>query len=185
MTELAMRVEDTAFTETQQRALAIVPKFTASLSIPCSMAIIYEVISDRRKGRGTNSVQRVLVGMSVVDILASSAWFLSTWAVPTDSGWPYAAGNRASCNYQGFLLQIAIGAPLYNSSLALFYILIIKLRWSDEQIWRMERWVHSFILTFTVGTSFLLLSLGQYNQIGAVRVCECERYHEIFFAPCR
>ena len=102
------------------------------------MAIIYEVVSDHRKGRGTNSIQRVLVGMSLVDILASSAWFLSTWATPKENGWPYAAGNRVSCNYQGFLLQIAIGAPLYNSSLALFYTLIIKLRWSDKQIWRIE-----------------------------------------------
>ena len=158
----------------QKRALAIVPKVTSSLSIPCSVAIIYEVVSDHRKGRGTNSIQRVLVGMSIVDILASSAWFLSTWATPKENGWPYAVGNQASCNYQGFLLQIAIGAPLYNSSLALFYTLIIKLRWSDKQIWRIEKWVHSFILTFTVGTSFLLLFLEQYNQVGAVRVA-CQR----------
>jgi hypothetical protein len=156
------------FTIAQQRALALVPKFTAFISIPCSMAIVWEVLSDHRRGRGTNSIQRILVGMSVVDILASFAWFLSTWAVPRESGWAFAAGNRASCNFQGFLLQIAIGAPLYNSSLALFYTLIIKLRWTDKQLIRIERLVHAFILTFTIGTSILLLLLDQYNHVGAV-----------------
>lgn len=159
------------FTVAQQRALALVPKFSASLSIPCSAAIIWEVFSDHRRGHGTTSVQRVLVGMSTVDILASSAWFLSTWAVPRSSGWEFASGNRASCNFQGFLLQIAIGAPLYNSSLALFYTLIIKLRWTDIQLIRIERWIHAFILTFTIGTSILLLFLQQYNHVGAVRLC--------------
>lgn len=157
-----------AFTVAQQKALALVPKFTAPLSMICSAGIIWQVVSDQRRGKGTNSVQRVLVGMSAVDILASSAWFMSTWAVPRESGWPFAAGNQASCNVQGFLLQIAIGAPLYNSSLALFYTLIIKLRWTDKQLMRIERWVHVFILTFTVGTSILLLFLEQYNQVGAV-----------------
>ncbi|KAG7355032.1 hypothetical protein IV203_004388 [Nitzschia inconspicua] len=157
-----------AFTVSQQRALALVPKFTSSFSIPCSIAIIWEVLSDHRRGRGTTSIQRVLVGMSVVDICASSAWFLSTWAVPKESGWAFAAGNKATCDFQGFLLQMAIGAPLYNSSLALFYTLIIKLRWSDKELIRIERWIHGFILSFTIGTSFLMLFLKQYNQIGAV-----------------
>ncbi len=157
-----------AFSESQQKALALIPKFTSAVSFPCSLAIIYEVISDHRSGRGTGSIQRILVGMSVVDILASFAWFLSTWAVPQSSGWPFASGNVASCSFQGFLLQLAIGAPLYNCSLALFYTMIIKQRWSGEQLVRLERWVHSFILSFTIGTSILLLLLDQYNHIGAV-----------------
>ena len=101
----------------QERALALTPKFTASLSIPCSIFLLYEIYCDHKR-MGTNSIQRVLVGMSIVDILASSAWFLSTWAVPEGS-FAYAAGNEASCNFQGFLLQLAIRAPLYNCSLAL------------------------------------------------------------------
>ena len=154
------------YTLRRERALAITPKFGSSLSIPCSMFIIYEVYCDHRT-KGSNSVQRALVGMSCVDILASSAWFMSTWAVPKGS-FALSAGNRATCDFQGFLLQLAVGAPLYNSSLALFYLLIIKKRWTDAMLVRMERWVHAFILSFTIGTSFLLLFLEQYNHIGAV-----------------
>ena len=153
----------------KERALAICPKISAAISIPCSFFIIYEVVYDHRT-RGTSPIQRALMAMSFVDIMASSAWFLSTWAVPASSGFAFAAGNRISCNFQGFLLQLAVGAPLYNSSLALFYLLMIKMRWSNLQLAKIERWVHIFILTFTWGTSILLLQLEQYNHIAAVSI---------------
>jgi hypothetical protein len=87
--------------------LAIIPKVGASLSIPSSLFIIWECISDHRKGKGA-AIQRALVGMSAVDVCASFAWFLSTWAVPEGTA-PLAQGNAASCNFQGFLLQLAVG----------------------------------------------------------------------------
>lgn len=159
---------------TQERALAICPKVSAIISIPCSFLIICEVIHQHRLGKttttsnGTTAVQRALLVMSCIDILASLAWFMSTWAVPTESGFIYASGNQKTCNFQGFLLQLAIGAPLYNCSLALFYLLMIKFRWTEDQIKVVERYVNIFILTFTIGTSILLLPLNQYNHIGAV-----------------
>ena len=90
--------------------LAIVPKVGSSISIPCSIFIIYETICDHMKGKGT-PIQRALMGMCFVDICASFAWFLSTWAVPAGTA-PLARGNLASCNFQGFLLQLAIGVSL-------------------------------------------------------------------------
>lgn len=151
----------------QERALAITPKVMSCFSIPSSIFLIYEIYGDHKTARGTTAVQRALVGMSIIDIMASTGWFLSTWAVPKGT-FAYAAGNMTTCNFQGFLLQLAIGAPLYNSSLALFYFLMIKQRWTDEQLKYIERAVHVFIISFTVGTSILLLQLQQYNHIAAV-----------------
>lgn len=91
-------------------ALAIIPKVGASLSIPSSMFIIWEAVSDHRRGKGT-AIQRALVGMSSMDVAASFAWFLSTWAVPEGTA-PLSRGNTASCNFQGFLLQLAIGVSI-------------------------------------------------------------------------
>jgi len=153
----------------KERALAICPKISASISMPCSFFIVCEVIHDHRTRGSTTSIQRTLLAMSCVDILASSAWFMSTWATPEENGWAYAAGNQRTCDYQGFLLQLAIGAPLYNSSLALLYLLMIKMRWTDEQLRRVEVWIHASILSFTIGTSIFLLQIEQYNHIGAVR----------------
>ena len=152
---------------TQQRALAITPKATSSLSIPASLFLLYEIWCDYRSPRGTNAVQHALVGMSVIDILSSSAWFMSTWFVP-EGDFALSRGNRGTCTYQGFMLQLAVGAPLYNSSLALFYLLMIKYNWTDSMLRGIEVWVHAIILSFSIGTSILLVPLEQYNHIGAV-----------------
>jgi hypothetical protein len=150
----------------RERVLEIVPRCTASLGMPFAAALIYEVWLDAKKGRNT-AVKRSLVGMSLIDLCASFGWFLSSWAVPRGT-YPTASGNRASCSFQGFLLQLAVGAPLYNSSLALYYLLMIKYRWTDVMLRRIEYYVHGFILSFSVGTAILLLPLHQYNEFGSI-----------------
>lgn len=150
----------------QQYSLAITPKITSTLSIFSSAFIILEAYRDHKSGKG-NAAQRALVGMSCVDLLASSGWFLSTWAVP-EGTIVWAVGNEATCNYQGFLLQLAIGAPLYNCSLALYYLMVINFNWTNQMLKRIEWWVHGFVLTFSIGTSILLLPLQQYNHIETV-----------------
>ena len=92
---------------------------------------------------------------------------MSSWAVPRDT-WQYAIGNSATCNYQGFLLQLAIGAPLFNASLGLYYALLIRMKWTDKMLAQIEKYIHGVIWTFSIGTSFALLPLKQYNQIGQV-----------------
>lgn len=151
---------------TEDYVLAIVPKIFASIGIPSSLFIISESILDHRNGRGT-VIQRALVGMSCVDVLASFGWFLSTWAIPKGSG-PLAQGNVASCNFQGFLLQFAVGSPLYNCSLSLYYVLVIKHNWTNEQLVKIERYIHAFIITFIMSTSIAGLPLTMYNRVGAV-----------------
>lgn len=103
----------------------------------------------------------------VTELLDAIGWFLSTWAVPEGS-FAFAAGNQASCSFQGFLLQIVIGAPLYNCALAYFFFLVVKFDTSSKDLARMEKYVHGLIITFAVGTSILLLPLEQYNHIGTV-----------------
>lgn len=147
-------------------ALALIPKFGATLSMFSSAFIIAESVEDHRKGKGT-PIQRTLVGMSAVDIAATFAWFLSTWPLPKGT-MPFAVGNTVSCNFQGFLLQLAIGAPLYNCSLALYYLLVIKFNWTNDQLVKIERYVHAFIMIFSVGTSILGLPLTMYNEVRTV-----------------
>lgn len=154
------------YTDQQQLTIAITPKCTSSLSMICSSFIIYEVLCDQKRGR-SSAIQRALLGMSSIDIMASFGWWLSTWAVPRGT-FALSAGNTASCNFQGFLLQLAIGAPLYNCSLALYYLMVIKYNWSNTMLMKIEKWVHAAILSFSIGTAIILLPFGFYNQIGAV-----------------
>ncbi len=90
--------------------LAIIPKIGSAISIPSSLFIISESIADHRRKKGT-AIQRTLVGMSIVDVSASFAWFLSTWTLPEGTA-PLSRGNMMSCNFQGFLLQLAVGVSI-------------------------------------------------------------------------
>lgn len=59
-------------------------------------------------------------------------------------------------------------APLYNCSLALYYLLVIKFNWTNAKLVKIERYVHGLIITFTVGTSIAGLPLTMYNEVHAV-----------------
>jgi hypothetical protein len=59
-------------------------------------------------------------------------------------------------------------APLYNCSLALYYLLVIKFNWTNDKLVKIERYVHGFIITFAVGTSIAGLPLTMYNKVTSV-----------------
>jgi hypothetical protein len=155
-----------SFTYQQEKVLAIIPKISASFGIPSAIFIISEIITAHKKKEG-NPILRAILGVSIFELLDAIGWFLSTWAVPEGS-FAFAAGNQASCSFQGFLLQIVIGALLYNCALAYFFFLVVKFDTSSKDLARMEKYVHGLIITFAVGTSILLLPLEQYNHIGTV-----------------
>jgi hypothetical protein len=147
-------------------ALAILPKISAGIAIPCSLFTIFEILNDtNRKGPGV--IKRSILGMTIIDIGSSLAWFVSSWAVPQGT-FPLSTGNRTTCNFQGFLLQLAIGAPLYNCTLAMYFLLMLKYRWTEKQLLIVERWAHLGILGFSLGTSILFLSLELYNPTGQI-----------------
>lgn len=156
-----------SFSDTQLKAMAITPKVTAGLSIPGSLFIISQALADSRRGRGSTVMQRALVGMSVIDVLSSIAWFLSSWMAPKGS-FVYAVGNSATCEAQGFLLQIAIGAPLYNGALVLYYLLVIKYQWKQAQLARLERYLTMAIWIWSLGTAFVVLALGNLQFVGPI-----------------
>ena len=59
-------------------------------------------------------------------------------------------------------------APLYNCSLALYYLLVIKYSWTNTKLKKIERQVHAILIAFAIGTSVLGLPLTMYNQVTSV-----------------
>lgn len=57
---------------------------------------------------------------------------------------------------------------MYNCSLALYYLLVLRFNWTNERLAKIERYVHGFIITFTVGTSIAGLPLTMYNKVTTV-----------------
>ena len=59
-------------------------------------------------------------------------------------------------------------APLYNCSLSLYYLFVIRFNWTNEQLVKIERYVHGFIIVFSVGISIAGLPTKMYSKINTV-----------------
>jgi hypothetical protein len=164
-----------SYTEGQQALLALMPKFTGSVGITCSILLMSEIIRDYVKLNDTNPVKRALFFVTCFEISDTFGWWLSTWALPRDTDFLWAAGTWTSCNFQGFLLQIAIGVPLCNAFLTFILYTIVKgYGWdggtATATLILIERVFYSMVIIFAFGTSFLFLGIEMYNPFNQVCV---------------
>ena len=152
-----------AWNETQNIALAIVPKFTSFLSLLGSSWIIVEVFTEKNK---TQSVyHRLLCAMSIYDVLESVWNFCSTWPIPVGSPnlWG-ASGTTQTCTAQGFFLQLGLAVPMYNASLSMYYLLVIKYNMPDAKLRkRVEPSMHAASFLLAGGTAFAAIGLDLFN----------------------
>jgi hypothetical protein len=156
------------FNEARLTAAVLCPKFTAAASVVGSSLIVRDVIL-RKKDDDFSTRHRLLAGMSVCDILSSSAWFLTSWPVPEDVFWTvWNVGNDKTCTAQGFFIQWGgIGTVTYNACLALYYLLVIRYGWKNEYISKyVEPWMHFVAISFSLSIAFAALALDLYNPIG-------------------
>lgn len=153
---------DSSLTLAQQRALAILPKITGSLSFLFSLLIATTILRDgsRRK----LCYHRLLFGISCADMSASLWMLMSTWPIPRDSGVVYAAGNAHTCTAQGFFLQFGVSSPFYNASLSIYYWLVIVRGWKEAQLHQIEWLFHALPLSWGAATAITGLALGVYDN---------------------
>jgi len=121
----------------------IIMKVGGSISCFGSGYIIQDVLRNQDK-RSTSIYHRIMVGLSTMDILLSFfAFFLGTWPLPKDASFLWAAGNMQSCEAVGFIAGVGyVGSPMYNCSLASFYLLQLKYNWPDHKMKKVEKWFH-------------------------------------------
>ena len=210
-----------------QRAFAIIPKVTATLSLLGSLFIIYDVLVVQTKarsnrtqtqqqrqqeqgqrgwlgrlrnsqggnggggggggGRGTRNNQsrslhnkggllrglstyhRLLLSMSICDVMSSIAIFFSTWAMPAEDSHKYwlASGNTQTCTAQGFFVQLgSVGTILFNVSLSTYYYLSIRKGWRTyhfkQKCW-IEPFFHIVPYGFALTTAVIGIIMGVFN----------------------
>jgi len=106
--------------------VAIFQKTGAFLSIVGSSLIVSDVAKKVRNGKETDPYQRIMVGLSIVDILVSFlTYFLGTWMVPKETGWLWAVGNTSSCSVQGFFVVFAGYGETVSLNLIICICLVI------------------------------------------------------------
>jgi hypothetical protein len=151
----------------QQILLAIVPKFTGTIGMASSILLMTEIIRDYRNN-DMNPMKRALFCSSCFEWMDAFGWFLSTWAIPNHIDFVWTTGTWMTCNFQGFCLQAAIGAPFCQCMLTYTFYRMAR---PDAQTWDydMFEWIaYSIVLIYTFSAATLLLILDQLNPTNQV-----------------
>lgn len=143
------------------KAAAIIASTSGSLSAISSLLIIIII---RRSGI-KSTYHRIMLFMSVADILTSISIALTTLPMPKDVIYPFETpsyGSIATCEAQGFIYMFGNGLLfMVNGHLQLYYLLRLKFEIQERIIWKyVEPVMH--VLCFSVAFG---LTSGSINQI--------------------
>ena len=163
----------TFYNHQQLVATTISTKITAAISFFSSSFIIHDILKQRRccrllkccckrqsrsdddggaqqQYKQLTTMQRILIGMSILDLEASIWFFIGPWAIPVnsatsvydvDDGALSPKGNSATCTAQGFFLQSGLAIPLYQVSLTAFYYLTVCRNWKEDRQFKKWQWM--------------------------------------------
>jgi hypothetical protein len=128
--------------------------------------IIQDIAKDAARRKPTKN--RIMLFMSSCDFL--HAFFSSVIGpamVPKEIGVPGAVGNQLTCDVQGFLLFVTgLSSGLYNVSLALCYLIIVRYEYSDERLRVLEPYFLYLPVISCLVVAIAGLPFGIYNFNG-------------------
>jgi len=161
--------EISSLTDMQEISMSLVTIFSGLLSILGSSAIIYRVL--KGSGRTPKSYDRIMLGLSICDILTSITYAVTPLLLPqATSQRVWARGSETSCLFLGFLTQLSLTAVTYNCLLSFYYLATIKFSMTASDFAsNLEPYFHIltvffFLFTATGGVVFDIfaeLELGQ------------------------
>lgn len=142
------------YSESEQKILAIFPHITGGLSLIGSSSIVYDIWKDRDY-KMKQPYFRILLGMSIFDLICSMSLCLSTIPIPAGTEGVFGArGTTGTCTASGFFNQFMLGSILYNFVLAIYYALSGTYRMADEDFAkRYEPWLHGLAVMATIGVA--------------------------------
>ena len=148
----------------QVAALVYSPCVTSPFSVVGSGCIVYMLLSAAPQDRLKRPSQRILLGLSLMDLFYSSVSMFNPLLIPEDSNIFGALGNQATCNLQGFVSQVSIGTAFYNAMLSIYFACVICFQMTDVAFQRyIERWLHVIPVLFVFVTGVWGIGQGLFN----------------------
>ena len=145
----------------------IIFRVTGSLSTIASACMIIHIL---RSHHGLSTTyHRLVFGLSLGDFFFSFlASVLDSTMAPKEMNYiiPFAMGNRATCDAQGFLVTFASGLTLaYNMSICFYYLAIVTFDKKDECIQKkLEPWFHGLSIIPPLFLTSMGLVIDGYNS---------------------
>ncbi len=117
---------------------------------------------------GATPYRRIILGLSIADIFQSLALLTGPLAVPLDKISWEAKNEAASCQANGFVLQVGATAVVGHTLLLCFYYLCkLKYRMSDEAFkYRFEGKIRACIVVYSFIAGIVPLVMDAYHTNG-------------------
>ena len=175
-------------TDIQQMVLAILPIPAAILSIIGSSTIIYmtcfagggcsggifrktQCLRQRRgKSRSKNSTRwtpytRLLLGMSLCDILSSTQNAITTFLRPQEtSSRIWAFGNDTTCSVMGTWYQLASANLFYNAMLSVYFLCTARFGYKNKFI---SKYIEPIMHLISLGYPLVTATIGAILNVYA------------------
>ena len=154
------------YTLQQQKVLTSIPHITATLSLLGSSLIIAIIWNDRQ-AKLKRVYHRLLLGMSIIDVVRSFNLALSSLVVPRDTPWVWnGRGTVATCEMSGYINQFQVSIPLYTSFLCLYYVLIMVFQVQESWVaTRVEPFLHAISWMYPMILGVYGLVRGYFNPV--------------------
>ena len=131
----------------------------------CQLIIFMVYRRNGGTGQRLSQQNRLLVPMSVFDIIGSVALALSTTPIPKGSLCTFGAmGSKGTCITQGFMITLGLCVPFYNAMLCIYYLLIVKYNKKDHMIAKYEPYMHFVSISVPLIVAVIGLTKNLFNN---------------------
>ncbi|CAJ1937658.1 unnamed protein product [Cylindrotheca closterium] len=146
---------------TQQVIISSLQIPPSLLSLIGSSLIIINVRTIRKK----TPYRRILLALSISDIISTVGWLLQPFLADKDApdAWVWSIGNKPSCVMLGSFSQFGVTSHLYSLFLAVYFLFIVRFGVKERSFKRFERWIHATILGFCLSTAIAGVLLGIFR----------------------
>ena len=166
------------------KPIVIIQHVTGGISIIASTALIWTIL---RSHTGLSTTfHRLLFGLCVADILFSTVQMLASIVIPRDLDYifPWAHGSTATCDSAGFFhISGALSGLLYNASICIYYMTIVRYNKKDEYIrQKIEPWLHAVAIMFPLVGAITAVATKSINI--CVPICTLRAYKPLHCIGC-
>ena len=164
----------TTLSDAQHLGIIICSIFSGTLSIIGSGIVLK--IARTRLPRATSGI-RLVVGMSVADLLFSVNAILINFLRPQYLDIPGAIGNTASCSFVGFVTTSLLSTvALYSLCISGNTFLVACRGWRENETLKWEKWGQWIAWLLPLSHSIPALATGSINPIEFDQICLYESY---------
>jgi hypothetical protein len=143
----------------------IAQMISAPISFIASILLVVHIL--RSHECLSSTYHRLIFGLSAADIISSFGFALASSMAPKEMSYlvPFASGNIATCDAQGFLIHLAACVSVgYTCSVCFFYLAIITYNKKRDYIQKkLEPWFHGISILFPMVINGILLATHSFN----------------------